>query len=55
MKEKEISDIKLILGGVIPPHDVDELKRLGVSEVFTPGTMRETIIESLDNLFKNGA
>ena len=54
MKEKQIHDIRLILGGVIPPHDVDELKRLGVSEVFTPGTPRETIIEALDNLFKEG-
>ena len=54
MKEKEMNDIKLILGGVIPPHDVDELKGLGVSEVFTPGTMRKTIIESLDKLFKEG-
>jgi len=42
------------LGGVIPPHDVDELKRLGVSEVFTPGTLRKTIIESLGKLFKDG-
>ena len=54
MKENEINDVKLILGGVIPPHDVDELKRLGVSEVFTPGTQRETIIEALNNLFKEG-
>ena len=54
MKEKRIHDIKLILGGVIPPHDVDELKRLGVSEVFTPGTRRETIIDALDKLFKEG-
>ena len=54
MKEKGINNIKLILGGVIPSHDVDELKRLGVSEVFTPGTLRQTIIESLGKLFKEG-
>ena len=54
MKEKEIDAIKLIVGGVIPPHDVDELKSLGVSEVFTPGTLRETIIETLEQLFKEG-
>ncbi len=54
MKEKEIRDIKLIMGGVIPPEDVEELKRLGVAEVFTPGTMRETIIDKIGELLKEG-
>ena len=51
MKEKHIDKIKLILGGVIPPEDIDELRRLGVACVFTPGTLRDTIIEALKNLF----
>ena len=54
LKEKDIKDIKLIIGGVIPPDDIEELKRIGVSEVFTPGTLRETIIEALDGLFREG-
>jgi methylmalonyl-CoA mutase C-terminal domain/subunit len=53
MNEKQINKIKLILGGVIPPEDVDELKRLGVACVFTPGTLRDTIIETINNLFKD--
>jgi methylmalonyl-CoA mutase C-terminal domain/subunit len=51
MNEKHIGKIKLILGGVIPPEDVEELKRLGIACIFTPGTMRDTIIEALNNLF----
>ncbi len=51
MNEKHIDKIKLILGGVIPPEDIDELRRLGVAHVFTPGTLRDTIIEDLKNLF----
>lgn len=51
MQESDLKKLKLILGGVIPPEDVDELKRLGVDQVFTPGTMRDTIIESIRNLF----
>ena len=51
MKEKQIHKIKLILGGVIPPEDIDELKRLGVGYVFTPGTLRDTIIVALNDLF----
>jgi methylmalonyl-CoA mutase C-terminal domain/subunit len=51
MNEKRIDNIKLILGGVIPPEDVDELKSLGVAHIFTPGTLRDTIIEALNKLF----
>ncbi len=51
MNEKHIDKIKLILGGVIPPEDIDELKKLGVACIFTPGTLRDTIIEALNNLF----
>jgi methylmalonyl-CoA mutase C-terminal domain/subunit len=50
MNQKNIHKIKLILGGVIPPEDVEELKKLGAACVFTPGTLRDTIIESLNNL-----
>lgn len=52
MREKHVNKIKLILGGVIPPEDVDELKRIGVAYVFTPGTLRDKIIEALNDLFK---
>jgi methylmalonyl-CoA mutase C-terminal domain/subunit len=48
LKTRQINKIKLIVGGVIPPEDVDELKRLGV----TPGTMRDTIIETLTDFLK---
>ena len=47
MKIRQMNRIKLIVGGVIPPEDVDELKRLGVGCIFTPGTMRDTIIETI--------
>ena len=49
LQARQMNRIKLIVGGVIPPEDVDELKRLGVGCVFTPGTMRDTIIEALTN------
>ncbi len=53
MNERQVDKIKLILGGVIPLEDVDELKGLGVAHVFTPGTLRDTIIEDLNHLFMN--
>ncbi len=51
MAEKQIRKVKLILGGVIPPEDVDGLSRLGVARVFTPGTLRDTIVDAFNNLF----
>ena len=52
LKARQINKIKLIVGGVIPPEDVDELKRLGVGCVFTPGTMRDTIIDAITDFMK---
>jgi len=51
MHEKHMGRIKLILGGVIPPEDMDELRRIGVAHIFTPGTLRDTMMEALKNLF----
>jgi methylmalonyl-CoA mutase C-terminal domain/subunit len=52
MKARQMNGIKLIVGGVIPPEDVDKLKQLGVGCVFTPGTMRDTIIEALTDFLQ---
>lgn len=43
LAEKQMSEVKLLMGGVIPPVDVDELHKIGVHAVFTPGTRREVI------------
>ena len=51
LQEEDMGGVKLIIGGVIPPTDVDELKKRGVDAVFTPGTMRETIIHTINDLF----
>ena len=45
MKQKGIKDVLTIGGGVIPDADIPGLKAAGVSEVFTPGTPTEKIIE----------
>ncbi len=51
MSENHLQKVRVILGGVIPPEDIDELKKIGVACVFTPGTLRDTIIEALNTLF----
>ena len=32
-------DIMIVVGGVIPPHDIEELHRAGAAAVFPPGTV----------------
>ncbi len=45
MKEKDVHDVVVIAGGTIPGDDIPELKKLGVSEVFTPGASTQDIVE----------
>lgn len=45
MHEKELKDILLVVGGVIPREDIPGLKEMGVSEVFTAGSMTDDIID----------
>lgn len=45
MKQKGITDVLTIGGGVIPDADIPGLKAAGISEVFTPGTPTSAIVE----------
>ncbi len=44
LKEKGITDIKVIAGGIIPEKDIQDLKASGISEIFLPGASTEDII-----------
>ena len=44
LKEKGLSNILVIGGGVIPQEDIANLKQAGIAEIFGPGTSTETII-----------
>ncbi len=45
MKAKQMEDVLLIGGGVIPDADIPGLKAAGVAAIFTPGTSTADIIE----------
>ena len=42
-------DTLILVGGIIPEDDVDELKELGVAEVFGPGTPMSETVEFVRN------
>ncbi len=48
LKEQEIEDVVITVGGTIPSDDIPELKKLGVSEVFTPGAPTQAIIDFIE-------
>ncbi|HYI81546.1 MAG TPA: cobalamin B12-binding domain-containing protein [Thermoleophilaceae bacterium] len=49
LKEQGVEDVVLVVGGTIPADDIPELKRLGVSEIFTPGSPVQEIIDFIQN------
>jgi methylmalonyl-CoA mutase C-terminal domain/subunit len=49
MKEKELTDILLTGGGIIPDDDMKKLVEQGCGELFAPGTDTKVIIEYITN------
>jgi len=45
LEEQGVDDVVVIVGGTIPAEDIPELKKLGVAEIFTPGSSTQDIIE----------
>ena len=51
LKKKNATDIVVFGGGIIPEDDIEELKKQGVAELFTPGTPLQEIVEWLRKRF----
>ena len=49
LKEKGISDVLVVGGGVIPEDDKPDLEKSGISGNFGPGTPLSTIIEHINS------
>ena len=45
LKDEGADDVVLVVGGTIPNDDIDELKKVGVAEVFTPGAPVQGIVD----------
>jgi methylmalonyl-CoA mutase, C-terminal domain len=45
LREQDAEDVVVTVGGTIPAQDIEELKELGVAEVFTPGAPTQAIID----------
>ena len=45
LRESKAGDIEVFGGGIIPDDDIPRLKQLGVSEIFTPGSSTQDIVQ----------
>ncbi|MEA2067242.1 MAG: cobalamin B12-binding domain-containing protein [Thermotogota bacterium] len=52
MKESDIEDKPVLIGGIIPAKDVEKLKEMGIQEVFGPGVPLKEIVEKVKEAVK---
>jgi len=45
LKQNQVDDVLVVVGGIIPDQDVAGLKSAGVAAVFQPGTPMDAIID----------
>lgn len=45
IKEKRLNDVMIFAGGIIPEEDMAQMKKLGIKEIFGPGTPTEALVK----------
>ncbi len=55
IRQKGMEDVMVVVGGIIPDEDAEELKRNGVAAVFQPGASLEQIVKYLRSAVKQPA
>jgi len=49
LKEKGVTDMLVLGGGIIPDEDIPALKEAGIAEVFGPGTTTTDIVSYIEH------
>jgi methylmalonyl-CoA mutase C-terminal domain/subunit len=55
LQQKKMTDVVVIVGGIVPDEDAAELKRQGVGAVFQPGSSLRNIVEYIRGAVKQPA
>ncbi len=50
LSEAGLGHVRLVVGGIVPDDEAEELLRAGVARVFHPGSAREDIVETVRHL-----
>ena len=48
LQVKEAEDILVLAGGIIPDKDIPKMKKIGIAEIFLPGSSTQDIIEWIE-------
>lgn len=54
MRENEIGDVPVFIGGIIPNDDIPVLQEMGVAGIYGPGTSTDDIIRSIQEKARRG-
>ena len=52
LKQQKMTDVMVIVGGIVPDEDAAQWKRLGVAAVFQPGASLQEIVEFIRSSVK---
>lgn len=55
LREKMMTDVVVVVGGIVPDDDAEQLKKAGVAAVFQPGSPLERIVEFIRNSVRQAA
>jgi methylmalonyl-CoA mutase C-terminal domain/subunit len=50
LRERGLDHVVFVVGGTLPPEEIDEIKKMGADAVFLPGTLIGSITEDLRSL-----
>ena len=45
LRERDVDDVVVFGGGIIPDEDIPELEKIGVARIFTPGATTTEIVD----------
>jgi len=48
LREKDLTDVLVVVGGIIPDSDVPKLNAIGIEGIFQPGTPMQEIVDFID-------
>jgi methylmalonyl-CoA mutase C-terminal domain/subunit len=49
LRENGMSDVTVLIGGIIPGADIAPLKKAGIAEIFLPGTSTQDIVKFIQD------
>jgi methylmalonyl-CoA mutase C-terminal domain/subunit len=55
LKEKGLTDVLVLIGGIIPDADIPTLRGFGVKGIFPPGTAMDDIVAFIRGHVRDGA